>query len=116
MTRIIGPMPNGMASISSGHMVPIRSAKPCGVISAIIASKTAHCLLHLGVGVREVIAQRRRGEARQVHDLHGHLLLVRADPELELAAGAERQHLARARLHRLFQARLCRSRPPPAGP
>src|SRR5450756_406215 len=45
ITRIMGPMPNGMALISSGHMVDIRFAKPCGVISAIMASNTA-CLLY----------------------------------------------------------------------
>ena len=50
MTRIIGPMPKGMASISSGHIVPIRSANPAGVISAIIASKTAHCRCTSGLG------------------------------------------------------------------
>ena len=42
IARIIGPIPKGIASISSGHIVPIKSAKPWGVITAIIASKTAH--------------------------------------------------------------------------
>ena len=46
----MGPMPSGMASISSGHIVLIRSAKPCGVISAIIASNTAHWRLTSGFG------------------------------------------------------------------
>ncbi len=33
IARITAPIPNGIASTSSGHIVPIRSAKPCGVIS-----------------------------------------------------------------------------------
>ena len=90
MPRIMPPMPNGIASISSGHIVPMRSAKPCGVISAIIASKTAHCFCDLGVRVRELVAQRLGGEARQVHDLDVAALRLAADPQLELAAGAQR--------------------------
>jgi hypothetical protein len=39
---IIEPIPNGMASINSGHIVPIKDAKPSGLIKEIIASKTAH--------------------------------------------------------------------------
>src|SRR4030042_156829 len=50
--RIIDPMPKGMASIISGHMVPMSLAKPSGVIRAIIASKTAQfrCTSGLGLG------------------------------------------------------------------
>ena len=50
MNRIIAPMRKGMASISFGHIVPMRLAKPLGVISAIIASNTAHCFCTSGWG------------------------------------------------------------------
>ena len=50
IARIIGPIPKGMASINCGHIVPIRLAKPCGVISDMKASKTPHWLCTSGLG------------------------------------------------------------------
>ena len=50
MLRIMPPMPIGIASTSSGNMPRMISAKPSGVISLIMASKTAHCARTSGFG------------------------------------------------------------------
>ena len=44
INRIIGPIPKGIALMSSGYIEDMSSANPFGVMSAIMASKTAHCL------------------------------------------------------------------------
>ncbi|RKY01741.1 MAG: hypothetical protein DRP54_03175 [Spirochaetes bacterium] len=47
---IILPVPMGIASISSGSINFIKSAKPCGVIRAIMALNTACCFVSSGFG------------------------------------------------------------------
>ncbi len=50
MPFIMLPMPMGIASTSSGNMPRMMSAKPSGVMTLIIESKTAHCAVTSGLG------------------------------------------------------------------